>query len=145
MHKKDRLSDREGGQSLQQHSDLVLDLQLDPRVPPDDRDRLVRLLIGELRQLPAINAERAAGSSAPEGSKALTSLATEITVNAAGGILASSMLWLVATTVRSFLDRQRDAATVKLSIGGVEISFNRETPADVMANCIETLRAHAQP
>ncbi|WP_248959086.1 effector-associated constant component EACC1 [Sphaerisporangium perillae] len=108
---------------------------------PEQAERLVRRLRGELAELDVESVGWAPGEAAPEGAKGadpLTLGAIVVALSASGGVFTA-----LIDTVRDWLGRQQGRHRVAVTIDGDTIELERASP-DQQRDLVEAyLRRHS--
>jgi hypothetical protein len=118
---------------------LLVHWDADPEAEPETAERAGRQLRTALQQLDVDDVTMASSTPAPAGSKGVDAGALGellVTMSASGGVFAT-----VVGTVRSWLARRDDAATVKLTIDGDTLELSRadaEERADLIRTFVQT-------
>ena len=105
--------------------DVQLILEPDPSVEGEERDRFIRQLRSEIRELDVESIQNVFSDDAPEGAKGadpITVGAIVIALTASGGVLNS-----VIGVVRDLLGRQSTRQKISVTIDGDSIELDSAT------------------
>lgn len=119
---------------------LILDLESEPDVEPNEADRLVRQLRSELKNLDVDSVTRVTAENMPVGAKGVDSWsvgALMITFAATGGVFTA-----LIETVRDWLARHAVARRISVTIDGDTIELEKAS-AQERSDLIEAyIRRH---